>query len=291
MAKRAVVVGINDYSVQGFTDLGGCINDANAAYHMLVDAFGFDPSQTWLYTDKTATSANIRRALTYMLQISEPGDVACLYYAGHGGLHPLSDSIYYQTIIPYSGRFISDFDLYQAAEALRPSEVNFTVILDSCHSGGMHEESEHPVAARAISLASDLVQRIVQGMQVIIPFGMTVSDPNVFDRNVRNVRAAGAHGIVCEEDTGQQFVSQAKSTLLAACAWNQFAGEGNGHGYFTKAMLESVDQCNFETDHLLFQEKLFKRTRELSGDCQTVQIRGQENRMSENFLAGWTDSR
>jgi Caspase domain len=291
MAKRAVVVGINDYSVQGFNNLGGCINDANATYHMLVDAFGFDPSQTWLYTDKTATSANLRRALNYMLQISEPGDVACLYYAGHGGLHPFTDAVYYQTIIPYSGRFISDFDLYQAAEALRPSEVNFTVILDSCHSGGMHDESEHPNASRAISYATSLVQKMVQSMQVIVPFGMAVNDPNVFDRNVRNVRAVGSHGITCEEDSGQKFVSKAKTTLLAACAWNQFAGEGNGHGFFTKAMLESVNQCNFETDHVAFQELLFKRTRELSKDCQTVQIRGQENRMSDNFLAGFTSSK
>lgn len=101
MTKRGVIVGINDYSVQGFNDLSGCIRDADAMYHLLVDAFLFDPSQLFLYKDADASSSNILRALNYILNVSEPGDVACLYYAGHGGLHPDEPAgTFYQTIIP-----------------------------------------------------------------------------------------------------------------------------------------------------------------------------------------------
>ena len=130
MTKRAVVVGINDYSVQGFGNLGGCVRDADAMYHTLIDAFSFDPAQVYLYKDATASSSNILRCLNYVLRISEPGDVVCFYYAGHGGLHPSGTAgTFYQTIIPHSGRFITDWDLWQAADQLQPSWVNFSALL------------------------------------------------------------------------------------------------------------------------------------------------------------------
>src|SRR5687767_7898392 len=91
MTKRAVIVGINDYSVidpTGNSNLRSCVNDANEMYHMLVDAFGFDPTQVFCYRDRNASSANILRAVAYMLQNSEAGDVACFYYSGHGSRFP-----------------------------------------------------------------------------------------------------------------------------------------------------------------------------------------------------------
>ena len=291
MVKRAVVCGINDYSVQGFNNLSACVRDAQAFYHLLVDAFIFDPTQVWLYTDQTATSRNIRAALSYMLSVSEPGDVACLYFAGHGGLHPLTADTYYQTVIPYSGRFLSDFDLLQAAETLRQSEVNFTVVLDSCHSGGMHEESEHPLTVRGIRFAREMAERIRDMLKKLIPFGVTVPGPEAYQQNVRGLRLEGDSAVLMEEDEGQQFVPLAKSTMLSACRWDEFAGENASHGYFTQGMLDTVNQSNFLADHRTFHRDVLSRTKTLSGDSQTVQLRGQQNRMEEEFLVGWHDSR
>jgi hypothetical protein len=292
MVKRAVVVGVNDYSVQGFGNLNGCVRDAQSMYHLLIDAFLFDPNQVWLYTDKTATSENIRRCISYILQIAEPGDVACLYYAGHGGLHPSGADTYYQTIIPYSGRFITDWDLFMAAEQLMQSVVNFTVILDSCHSGGMHEESESAGAVRGIRFATEMVQRIVQSMKNLMPFGVTAPAAQAYRGNVSNVRASGTGaGVLADEDQNQLFTKLAKSTLLAACRWDQTAGETSDHGFFTQSILDSVNASNFQVDHKTFHQKLLARTNELSGNKQTVQLRGQANRMEEDFLLGWRDCR
>ncbi len=292
MVKRAVVVGVNDYSVQGFNNLGGCVNDAQSVYHLLIDAFLFDPNQVWLYTDKKATSENIRRCINYILQIAEPGDVACFYFAGHGGLHPVAADTYYQTIIPYSGRFITDWDLFMAAEQLQQSVVNFTVILDSCHSGGMHEESESAGAVRGIRFANEMVQRIVQAMKNLMPFGVTAPVDQAYRGNVSNVRATSTgKGVLADEDPNKQFTTLAKSTLLAACRWDQTAGEKAGHGYFTQAILDTVNASNFTIDHHAMHQKLLERTNKLSGNSQTVQLRGQANRMEEDFLLGWRDCR
>lgn len=291
MTKRAVVVGVNNYSVQGFTSLGGCVRDAQAMYHLLVDAFLFDPSQVWLYTDSTATSSNIRQAIRYMLSISEPGDVACFYFAGHGGLHPISEGASYQTIIPYSGSFITDWDLAAAAESLQPSLVNFTIILDSCHSGGMHEETEHPAAIRSIRYANEFIQNLIATLQKVIPFGVTVPNVQAYSNNVSQV-SQGTGGLLCmNEDPNQLFIPLAKSTLFAACRWNEYAGETSSHGYFTQAFLNLVNQSNFLIDHRSFHQRLVARVQELAGPSQTPQIRGQQNRMEEEFLMGWKDCR
>jgi hypothetical protein len=288
MTKRAVVIGVNDYSVQGFGNLGGCVRDAQAMYHLLVDAFTFDPSQVWLYTDANATSERILQAITYMLKQSEPGDVACLYYAGHGGLHPMTDNAYYQTIIPYSGRFITDWDLWAAADQLQQSVVNFTVVLDSCHSGGMHEESE-PEAVRTVRLAEEMIQRIVAGMHTVGPFGVTAPGIEAYQNNVSNVLAAEG-GVCYSEDVSQQFIAAAKSTLLAACRWDEYAGETSNHGYLTQAILDTVNASGFTMDHQAFHKAVESKVHEVTAK-QTPQLRGQENRMAEAFLQPWTDSR
>lgn len=290
MTKRAVVVGVDNYSVQGFNNLGACVRDAQAMYHLLIDGLGFDPEQTWLYTDSAATSRNIRSALNYLLATSELGDTACLYFAGHGGLHPLTADTYYQTIIPYAGRFITDWDLFRAGERLRQHEVNFTIILDSCHSGGMHDESEQADLVRGVRLAQEMVDRIIQSMRLLVPFGVTVPSPEAFTPNVRDLRVEN-NQLIFGEDVGQQFTSQAKSTLFAACGWDELAGEGNGHGYFTQSFLDTVNMSNFEMDHLSLHQALQARTAQLSGNSQTVQVRGQANRMEEDFMMGWRDCR
>ena len=105
MTKRAVVVGINDYSVQGVNSLAMCVRDARSFYHLLVDAFLFEPDNILTYLDLKADSAVILKALRYCVAQSQPGDVICFYYAGHGSRlpHPTKAGQFYEVIIPASG--------------------------------------------------------------------------------------------------------------------------------------------------------------------------------------------
>ena len=292
MTKRAVVIGINDYSVQGFGNLNGCVRDAQSVYHMLIDAFGFEASQVFCYTDRQASSSNILRALNYILRAGEPGDVACLYYAGHGGLHPTSTAgAFYQTIIPHSGRFITDWDLAQAAAQLQPSYVNFTVILDSCHSGGMVDFTAPTTDVRTIVNAQAFLETLTSTMKTVIPFGLAAADLATWSNNVHQVQAAPPATVCYTEAANREFTDQAKATLLAACRWDEYAGENPSHGFLTDAMLRVVNSSNFTISHNEFHSQLTPLVHNAAGHEQHPVLRGQANRMDGVFLQGFSDSR
>lgn len=298
--KRAVVVGVNDYSVQGYNNLRFCVADAAAMYHMLVDAFSFAPQDIYYLTDGAATSTQIRQALRYCVTQSQPGDVICFYYSGHGARtpHPAVPTQMFETIIPFSGQHISDHEIYCLADSLNPSAVNFTIILDSCHSGGMHDESEIARRARSPQFSADLTQRLSQ-CRTLLPCGICLPPANrsVMDNNIRSVTARHA-GVVVEEDSTRRLVQQAKSTLIAASSAAQVAMETEavGHGLLTKSFLDLVNASNFSVDHNALIDSLTTSvaalmTKHFAGQQQTPQLRGQANRMGENFLEGWRDSR
>ncbi len=314
MAKRAVVVGINDYSVidpTGGTNLSCCVNDANEMAHLLIDAFGFDPSQVYRYTDRQASSAAIQRALAYVLQQSEAGDVVCFYYSGHGGRFPArpgdtNSDKYYEAIIPASGAPMTDFDLFRLANSLEPSFVNFNVILDSCHSGGMHDV-DNIVKTRSIRLAQQIVQAMVKFLRTLIPFGVTIPpSSNVMNNNVSNVTAIGDDRVDLDEDPNKTLIQFSKSTLISACQYSELswevgsAGGAAGHGLFTQSFIDLVNASNFSISYHDLISQLQRRVSQKIKDqilpghpgvTQTPQLMGQQNRMEEDFLAGWIDSR
>jgi hypothetical protein len=300
MTKRAVIVGVNDYSVQGYNNLRYCVADAAAAYHLLRDAFLFEPQDMYYLTDANATSSRIRQTLRYVLTQSQPGDVVCFYYSGHGGRtpHPGDPSQMFETIIPFSGQHISDHELFLAADTLESSVANFTIILDSCHAGGMHDESEMARRARSPQFSPDLVARLAQ-CRTLVPCGICLppGSRDVLAGNVVSATARNA-GVVVEEDANRRLVQQAKSTMIAASTAAQTAMEHEtiSHGLLTKAFLDLVNASNFGIDHHKLIDELNTRvsammTKLFTGKSQTPQLRGQQNRMTEDFLQSWKDSR
>jgi hypothetical protein len=296
MAKRGVVVGVNDYTTQfpdGKSNLAGCVNDAAAMYHLLVDAFGFDPSQTFYYVDGYASRTNILRALRYITSTSEPGDVACFCYAGHGARlrsdvsNPATER-YYEAIIPASGDWITDWEMYSIASDLEQSTVNFTVLLDSCFSGGF-DESAPDMRTRTVDFDAALVQAMVKYMRTIIPCGVCLpTGTNVMNNNVSNVTGQG-NGVVCSVDHNKSLVSLSKSTVVAACRYDEVDLEQSGHGALTQGLLDIVTSSNFQIDYsnLIDQLRARMQARSLA---QTPTLLGQLDRMTEGFLQGWSTS-
>lgn len=317
MVKRAVVVGINDYSVQtpdGSDNLSGCVPDARSMYHLLINAFGFDASQVFYYADSQASRSNILRALRYILVNSELGDVACFYYAGHGARiraekGKVDCDQYYEAIIPASGDWITDWEIFQMANELEQSVVNFTVILDACHSGGIHE-SDRIQKCRSLVFNHALVQAMVAHMHTLIPFGIAIPiGANLLANNVSNVVAASNQfngAVDLDEDPDKTLVQLSKSTLISGCRYDELSWEtfkdGQPHGMLTQSFLDLVNQSNFQITHDDLLSKLRQSVAEkIKRDInpipeyatvtQTPQLRGQMNRMEELFLAGWRDSR
>lgn len=300
MTKRAVIVGVNDYSVQGYNNLRYCVADAAAVYHMLRDAFGFNPQDMFYLVDAQATSSRIRQSLRYVLTQSQPGDVVCFYYSGHGARlpHPAQPTQMFETIIPYAGQHISDHEIFATADTLDQSVVNFTVVLDSCHAGGMHDESERAARARSPVFSPTLLQQLTQ-CRTLLPCGICLppAQRQVLQGNVQGATAQHA-GVVVVEDAARRLVQQAKSTLIAACSAAQTAQEhpAIGHGLLTQALLNTVNSSNFVIDHHNLLDALTMKvgalmTQHFAGEAQTPQLRGQLNRMEEDFLLGWRDCR
>ena len=93
-----------------------------------------------------------------------------------------------------------------------------------------------------------------------------------------------------DEDANQHFLPSAKATLLAASRWDEYAGESAGHGFLTKALLDTVNASNFRMGHEDLHSALTPRVHDAAGHEQHPVLRGQANRLQEAFLQPWTMS-
>ena len=297
MAKRALVVGVNDYSnwnapvaISGSTftapSLQFCVVDATEFAATLRDGFLFDEVEILL--DSQATSTDILAKLKQKLVASQAGDVVCLFFSGHGGRIPEDpdnpSKRYYETIIPYDAAVISSMQIASIVDSLEPSVVNFTLVFDSCNSGGMFLSPD----SRSYISDKSSIQTFVDNCQTIVPW-IGLGDPSAIDQNVGSIEMLASGLCTMTVDTSKDTVSQAKATLFSACDYSQESAESSsiGHGYFTKAIIDTVNACNFEMSHPDFLAAVAAK---IADQTQTPQLRGRPVRMQENFLTGWNYS-
>ncbi len=299
MTKSALVVGINDYSVQGAGNLSYCVNDANSMYHLLRHAFNFEEENMILLRDSRATRRNILSALTYLLSNTQPGDVVCFFYAGHGDIMPATsnpdNTLYYEGIVPYKGISIMDLDLDAAIRnsGVDLTQINLTIILDSCHAGGLHTTDAIEQSIPRSVPFDPLVWQNIQNIQTWWPLGICL--PNGSDQILMNVNQPNLENnrlIDLSEDPNKTLVQDARATLIAACKYYELAGESSTyqHGYLSQAFLEIVNSSNFQMSYSDLIDRLITKVKAFSGNTQTPQLRGQLGRASETFLAGWRSS-
>lgn len=144
MAKKAFIVGINDYAPAGpgGSDLNGCVNDAIDMANTLVIC-GFPTTGIRICTNSRATKNGILAGLTWLTTGAKSGDTLVFYYSGHGSqvvdLNRDEVDGKDEILCPHDLNFgtnvyISDDDIRTIFSKLQ-SGVNLDVILDSCHSG------------------------------------------------------------------------------------------------------------------------------------------------------------
>lgn len=152
MAKKALLVGINDYAPVGAggPDLRGCVNDVRDVAHSL-NAMGIvlaAPLNMRIITDARATRANILASLEWLVAGAKAKDLLIFWYSGHGSqvADVSGDEIDKkdETICPHdfaTAGMILDDDFRRIFSRL-PKGVNLDVFLDSCHSGTGTRELE-----------------------------------------------------------------------------------------------------------------------------------------------------
>lgn len=141
MARRALLVGINDY--QGISDLNGCINDVTNMRSVLKTYLGFQNTDIRVLTNNRASKANILYRLEEMVFNAKPNDYLVFHFSGHGSQirdrdgDELKDHMD-ELICPYDmnwdNGFITD-DMLNGIFKKLPQGALLEVFLDSCHSG------------------------------------------------------------------------------------------------------------------------------------------------------------
>jgi len=141
MARRAVMVGINDY--RGISDLRGCVNDVTNMRDVLRNYLGFKNTDIRVATDSRATKAGILTRLNWLVSGAKAGDFLVFHYSGHGSqirdrdgdeLEDGMDELICPHDFDWNGSYITDDDLNAIFKTL-PKGVLLEVFLDSCHSG------------------------------------------------------------------------------------------------------------------------------------------------------------
>ncbi|XP_017644604.1 metacaspase-9-like [Gossypium arboreum] len=146
--KRVVLVGCN-YPKTQFS-LHGCINDVKTItdvilsdVYVLIDVLG---------SSIPPTGANIKDALNRMVKKAKPGsgDVLFFYFSGHGTRIPIFQPgqpfKHEEAIAACDLNLVTDVDFKRLVNRL-PEGASFTILSDSCHSGGLIEKEKEQLGA------------------------------------------------------------------------------------------------------------------------------------------------
>src|SRR5688572_29697544 len=305
MAKYALCIGVSDYSNwrsggSGPSDLAFGVTSAEQFRDLLIDAFLFPEANIRMMRNAWASKGNIVQCFQDLVDTAQPGDVVCIFFSGHGGLIPgvapggqPEPDRYYETLVPHSGAMITDFEFEALSNRLRPSEVNLTIVLDSCHSAGMSpiEGAPRPRGSLTASPPGLAACRSVKRVGLCLP---------------------GRDGLACVPGEqakltiapADQFVDQARATLLSACRTDQSSWDAPSlrGSVFMTAMRDIVNQSGLRVSNTEFVTQLGTKAQTFmasavnsipryANERSEPQLYGQRNRMGEDFLVGFADSR
>lgn len=274
-SKRALLVGINDYSAstltrgavrndRGINNLRGAVTDAETAAALLVRRYGFASGDVVLLKDQEATRAVILAKLDELASTARARDVILFYYSGHGsqafnGRSTEPDRLD-ETIVPsdaaMGARDIRDKDLRRFFNRILDRGAQLTVVLDSCHSASGGREGMPG-------------GRLTRGVK---------PDPRV--------TIDGADAGPRPEDRGALILAAAQDFDLA---WETVDADGKSHGAFSWALARAMRDAipgESATDTFLRAQARLRAERP---DQDPVVAGGNEARIRP-FLSGDADT-
>ncbi|EEF44994.1 metacaspase-9 [Ricinus communis] len=288
--RMAVLVGCNYPNSRN--ELHGCINDVVTMRDVLVKRFGFDLSHIELLTDAPApgssqimpTGANIKKALDQMVGKAESGDVLLFHYSGHGTKipskrpgHPFRQD---EAIVPCDFNLITDVDFRQLVNRL-PKGTSFTIISDSCHSGGLIDKEKEQIGpnstitANAENLSSHIHTPKHIPFNSILQHFSSLTGINTSDIGTHLLEYFGADASLkfrlqsLEQDLFESLKPD-DGILLSGCQANETSadmnpgGEGRGQAYgaFSNAvqmvLKENPDQIFSNREVVMMARKVLE---------------------------------
>ncbi len=129
--RRALIVGIDDY---GFAPLEGCVKDATSICQALKTHDNDDENfscRLLISSKQKITQALFIKEIENLF--NKEGDIALLYFSGHGGLSIRGGTLVTQDAVKYNEGVDLSTIITMANKANEVREI--FIILDSCHSG------------------------------------------------------------------------------------------------------------------------------------------------------------
>ena len=217
---RALLIGNNAYKSN---PLQGCINDMNAMSSLLLSfSNGFSctvrPDQT---------KSDMLSAIGSVFADAAGRDVSLFYYAGHGRGYTGTDS--HGALVGIDDTYLTSSEL---AAALSRVPGRVIVILDSCYSGSAIDRDDGDGLADQETYDRDS--------------GDGLRELEAFNQSMIDAFTACEPTFVLSDDevfdAGE--LAQSKFVVITACGKSQIAGELNGHGLFTAALVTGGG-CNY----------------------------------------------
>jgi metacaspase-1 len=292
MAKKALLVGINDYPGTQ-NDLLGCVNDITNVYDVLVKYFAFAPSDVTLLSNARARKAAILDSFGKLLGGAQAGDTIVFHYSGHGSqvrdeegdeLDDGKDEVICPADFNWTDGFIKDDDLAGLIAGLRKG-VRLEVILDSCHSGTGTREiivdrrslGDRPGSVQEAMAAASLWNspHCIRPRFLAPPPDVQLRADEVFGPALPLRRIARAQPM--------------NHVLWAACRSDQFSADaeidGKASGAFTFYFCRHLrdTQGRVTRDQLL---KLIRASLKHEGFSQVPQLEGPEGSDGEGVFGG-----
>ena len=153
--KYAVVIGISDYAAYpgippGDEDLWNADKAATEMRLALMTRYGFYRNNIMLLTNEEATAEGILGALTWLAMNANEDSSVVFFYSGHGGTAPdwwgldwdVEEDGYDEGIISHDWVPIADGVLKAWFSYVQAEK--FSMIFDSCYSGGMFDIDYDP---------------------------------------------------------------------------------------------------------------------------------------------------
>ena len=275
MAKKALLIGINDY--KGNRNLRGCVNDVLNFHFTLRHIYNFQDEEIRVLTDSSATYDNILLKLEWLIQNARSGDLLFFHFSGHGSQikdnnsdehNDCFDEILCPHDMDWKSKFISDDKLDEIFRGI-PDGTILDVFLDCCHAGNG--------TSKLGIVASDVIAEDFPNIyRCLLPPGGICS---YFDRNEQ-----------CP--TERSFLKSYKvrnkknHILWAACAANQTAADAFFNGRFYGAFSYFFN-LYLRQSPFISRSKLIKKVQASltqAGYCQIPQLEMKPEIMHQPIL-------
>jgi hypothetical protein len=232
--RRALCIGIDKYSA---APLSGCENDARA----WADWLGETGFEVKTLLSSQATRSGMVEGIRELFQISKPGDVAVIQYAGHGTKVPDENGDeengdtpgHDEALVPFDyldNGLLLDDDIGELCLNGIATGVNATFFFDCCHSG----------TATRMFVSADAGS----GVARFLPPTEAMREAN---RRSRASRGATPNG---------NPYKGKKEILFAACNSGEVAWESGGSGDFTRVAVEILRQTGGQLSCADFMQRV-----------------------------------